>query len=114
MQMLADQNGEDSAAATALASSSSRISGREWLLLSVLAAVQFTHIVDFMIVMPLESIFHEEMGLQAHEHGFLVAAYTLSAGLAGVVAARFSDRFARKNARLAWYAGFGVGTMLCG
>lgn len=34
-----------------------RLTPSEWLLLLVLAAVQFTHIVDFMIIMPLGSHF---------------------------------------------------------
>jgi MFS transporter, DHA1 family, inner membrane transport protein len=107
------QIGEDGAAAPGPAEGGFHITRREWLLLAVLSAVQFTHIVDFMIVMPLESIFHEKMGLTPYQHGLVVAAYTLSAGMAAVLAARFLDRFDRKTALLALYAGFGVGTFLC-
>lgn len=90
-----------------------RITAREWLLLMVLAAIQFTHIVDFMIIMPLGPIFSEEMDLSPTKFGFVVGAYTLSAGICGLFAARFLDRFDRKTAILFLYAGFIVGTLLC-
>ena len=86
---------------------------RELLLLLILAAVQFTHIVDFTIIMPLGPVFSREMGLSPRHFGAVVAAYTISAGLAGLLAARFLDRFDRKSALLVLYAGFIAGTLLC-
>jgi predicted MFS family arabinose efflux permease len=85
----------------------------EAVLLLVLAAVQFTHIVDFMIVMPLGPVYSREMHLTPQQFGNVVAAYTLSAGLASLVASRFLDRFGRKSALLLLYAGFVGGTGLC-
>jgi DHA1 family inner membrane transport protein len=90
-----------------------RMTAREWLLLAVLASIQFTHIVDFMIIMPLGPIYQKEMRLEPREFARVVAAYTLSAGLASLLAARFLDRFSRKNALLVLYAGFTAGTLLC-
>src|SRR5436305_9863354 len=92
---------------------SHRLTAREWLLLLVLAAVQFTHIVDFMIIMPLGPVYMREMGLSPGQFGSVVAAYTISAGLAGLVAARVLDRFGRKAALLSLYAGFATSTLLC-
>jgi len=89
------------------------MTGREVLLLLLLAAVQFTHIVDFMIIMPLGPIFRREMHLVPWEFGSVVSAYTISAGIAGLLAARFLDRFDRKTALLVLYAGFVTGTLLC-
>ncbi len=93
----------------------SRLTGAEWLLLLVLAAVQFTHIIDFMIMMPLGPQFMEKTGLNLNpqQFGFLVSAYAFSACLSGLLAAWFIDRFDRKFALLALYAGFGVGTLCC-
>jgi predicted MFS family arabinose efflux permease len=91
----------------------SQITPREWLLLLILAAIQFTHIVDFMIIMPLGPVYEHEMGLSAQQFGLVVAAYTISAGLAGLVASLFLDRFDRKRALLTLYAGFTTGTLLC-
>jgi predicted MFS family arabinose efflux permease len=85
----------------------------ELLLLLILAAVQFTHIVDFTIIMPLGPVFSREMGLTPLQFGAVVAAYTISAGIAGLLAARFLDRFDRKSALLVLYAGFIAGTLLC-
>jgi predicted MFS family arabinose efflux permease len=89
------------------------LSRREWLLLLVLAAVQFTHIVDFMIIMPLGPVYMREMGLSSYQFGSVVAAYTIAAGLAGLLAARVVDRFDRKSALLTLYAGFTAGTFFC-
>jgi predicted MFS family arabinose efflux permease len=85
----------------------------ELLLLLVLAAVQFTHVLDFMIVLPLEPIFTAQMKLTPQQFGFLVAAYGFSAGASGLTAAWFLDRFDRKRILLFLYAGFTVGTLLC-
>jgi DHA1 family inner membrane transport protein len=89
------------------------LTAREWLLLLVLSAVQFTHIVDFMIIMPLGPVYMREMKLTPSEFGHVVAAYTVSAGIAGLIASRVLDRFGRKSALLTLYSGFVVGTFLC-
>ena len=96
----------------------SRLTGREWLLLFVLAAVQFTHIVDFMIIMPLGSRFMgDDPGTDIHMSpdgfGLVVSAYTISAALASLLAARFLDRFDRKTSLVGLFAGFTAGTVLC-
>jgi predicted MFS family arabinose efflux permease len=88
-------------------------STREWALLLALAAVQFTHIVDFMIVMPLGPVLSDAMTLTPAEFGWVVSAYTAAAGVAGLVASRFLDRFDRKRALLFLYTGFVAGTLLC-
>jgi MFS transporter, DHA1 family, inner membrane transport protein len=96
-----------------------KLTGRELVLLLVLAAVQFTHIVDFMIIMPLGSRFMgDDPGTDIHMSpdgfGLVVSAYTISAALASLLAARFLDRFDRKTSLVALFAGFTAGTVLCG
>jgi predicted MFS family arabinose efflux permease len=86
---------------------------QEWLLLLVLAAVNFTHILDFVIMMPLGPQFKQDLHLSDQWFGFLVSAYAFSAALAGLLAAWFIDRFDRKTALLGLYAGFTVGTLCC-
>jgi predicted MFS family arabinose efflux permease len=86
---------------------------RELGLLLILAAVQFTHLVDFMLIMPLGPVFEREMQLLPWQFGIVVSAYTISAGIAGLLAARFLDRFDRRTALLTLYAGFILGTLLC-
>ena len=87
---------------------------RERPLLAVLAGIQFTHIVDFMIMMPLGPQFMALFGIGPTQFSLLVASYTLSAGLVGLVAALFIDRFDRRHALLALYAGFIAATLACG
>jgi predicted MFS family arabinose efflux permease len=85
----------------------------ERFLLYVLAAIQFTHILDFMIVMPLGPRLMGIFAITPAQFGFIVSAYTFSAGLFGLVAAWFIDRFDRKRALLWLYGGFAIGTLLC-
>jgi predicted MFS family arabinose efflux permease len=94
-------------------SAAAGLTRREWLLLLVLAAVQFTHILDFVIMMPLGPQFKKDLHLSDQWFGFLVSAYAFSAALAGLLAAWFIDRFDRKTALLGLYAGFTVGTLCC-
>ena len=87
---------------------------RELALLLTLAAVQFTHIVDFMIMMPLGPQFMRLFGIGPQAFGALVSAYTFAAAASGFIAAFWIDRFDHKRALLALYAGFIVATALCG
>src|SRR6185436_16858830 len=88
-----------------------RLSERSLLLL--LAAVQFTHIVDFMILMPLGSQLMRELHIGSGHFSALVAAYTFSSGVVGLLAAPFIDRFDRRKILLFAYAGFIAGTLAC-
>lgn len=87
---------------------------RERAILLVLAAVQFTSIVDFMVIMPLGQQLMRTLGIDAFRYGLVVSAYTLSAGLMGLVASTSIDRFDRRTAFLWLYVGFLFGTLLCG
>ncbi len=87
---------------------------QERAVLLTLAAVQFTSIVDFMVIMPLGPQLMRTMGISPAQFGLVVSSYTLSAGVAGVVASSLVDRFGRKSAFLTLYVGFLVGTLLCG
>jgi predicted MFS family arabinose efflux permease len=78
-----------------------------------MAAVQFTHISDFVIMMPLGPQFKKDLHLSDQQFGFLVSAYAFSAALAGLLAAWFIDRFDRKTSLLWLYAGFMAGTLCC-
>lgn len=80
----------------------------------MLTAVQFCHILDFVLLMPLAPMLMREMQIGAREFGVLVSAYTFAAACTGLVAAAYMDRFDRKRMLLFLLAGFGVGTLLCG
>jgi len=85
----------------------------ERLVLYTLAAVQFTHIMDFMIMMPLGPQFMRAFGITPTQFGFLVGIYSVSAGAMGFLAGFVMDKFDRKRALLALYGGFVLGTLCC-
>lgn len=80
----------------------------------LLAAVNFTHIMDFMIMMPLGDILMRSFHIEPQQFSIMVSAYTLSAGISGFLGAFIIDRFDRKNFLIALYGGFLVGTIACG
>ena len=84
-----------------------------WLLLT-LAGVQFTHILDFMIMMPLGPQFTQLFRITDAQFGLLVSVYTFAAGASGLVASTYIDRFDRKRLLLVLYALFGLATLACG
>jgi DHA1 family inner membrane transport protein len=93
-------------------SSGPQLSERNLLLL--LAAVQFTQIMDFMIMMPLGPQLMRELGINAQQFGGLISSFALTAGIVGLAAAPFIDRFDRRHLLLFCYAGFTLGTLACG
>lgn len=87
---------------------------RELWLLFTLAGIQFTHILDFMIMMPLGPQFTQLFGINDAQFGVLVSAYTLAAGASGLLASTYVDRFGRKRLLLVLYSLFAVATLACG
>jgi predicted MFS family arabinose efflux permease len=83
------------------------------LLIALLALVQFTIIIDFMIMSPLGAIMMPALDITAAQFGVAVSAYAFSAGISGILAAGFADRFDRKRLLLFFYVGFTLGTALC-
>lgn len=87
---------------------------RELALLLTIAGIQFTHILDFMIMMPLGPQFTRLFGITDAQFGLLVSAYTLAAGASGLAAATYLDRFDRKRLLLVLYGLFALATLACG
>src|SRR3954465_12843545 len=86
----------------------------ERLVLLVLAAIQFTHIMDFMVMMPLAPQLMRELDLGAGQFSALVAAYSIAAGVVGFLSAPFIDRFDRRTLLLVVLWGFAIAALLCG
>jgi predicted MFS family arabinose efflux permease len=86
---------------------------RERLVLFILAAVQFTTIVDFMIVMPLGPQLMRTLAIGPAQFGLIVSSYTFAAGVGGLIASAIVDRFARRTTFIVQYTGFLVGTFCC-
>lgn len=92
-------------------------SRRDWGVVLVLAAVQFTHMVDFVIIMPLGDKMmdaKEGFGISPDQFSYVIGVYGLAAGVASLLASLVFDRFDRKHVLIASYAGFAVSTFLCG
>jgi len=96
------------------APATSRITLAEWELILVLVAVQFTHMVDFVILMPLGDRLRRELGITPEQFGVVVAVYAWAAGIASLLASFVMDRFDRRTVLLTMYAGFGLSTLYCG
>ncbi|TGK82283.1 MFS transporter [Leptospira noumeaensis] len=80
----------------------------------ILAFLQFTVVLDFMILSPLGVLVMQELQITTQQFGFVVSAYAFSAGISGILAAGFADRFDRKKMLLFFYIGFVIATFLCG
>ena len=82
-------------------------------MIAVLAFIQFTVILDFMVLSPLGAILMPTLGINTTQFGLVVSAYAFSAGASGLLAAGFADKFDRKKFLLFFYTGFLIGTVLC-
>ncbi|MEK9817107.1 MAG: MFS transporter [Limnobacter sp.] len=87
---------------------------REWALLLILAGIQFTHILDFMIMMPLGPQLTAAFSISDAKFGLLVSAYTFAAGASGLLASLYIDRFERRRLLLILYVLFAAATLACG
>jgi predicted MFS family arabinose efflux permease len=82
--------------------------------LALLAFLQFTVILDFMIISPLGAMLMPTLRITPAQFGLVVSVYAFSAGVSGLLAAGFADRYDRKKLLLLFYCGFVAGTLLCG
>lgn len=103
-----------SAAGEPAAAQSPGFTRYEMFVVALLAIVQFTVVLDFMVLSPLGAILLDQLNITTEQFGHVVSAYAFSAGLSGLLAASFADKFDRKRLLLVFYAGFMVGTLMCG
>jgi predicted MFS family arabinose efflux permease len=83
-------------------------------IIALISLLQFTIILDFMVMAPLGAMLIRILHITPSQFGWVVSAYAFSAGIAGIIAAGFADKFDRKKMLLFFYAGFILGTFLCG
>ena len=81
---------------------------------TLLALLQFTVVLDFMVLSPLSDILMKALSMTTGQFGSVVSAYAFSAGISGFLAAGFADKFDRKKLLIFFYAGFIAGTVFCG
>ncbi len=83
----------------------------ELRLLITLAFVQFTHILDSMILMPMAPTIRKMFTISTQEFGFLVSAYGISAFVSAIIGTFWVDKFDRKKILVVLYLGFLIGTL---
>lgn len=89
-------------------------SGYEIFVVAILAILQFTIILDFMVLSPLGPFLMPDLNITPQQFGMVVSAYAFSAGLSGILAAGFADKYDRKKLLIFFYTGFIAGTLFCG
>lgn len=98
----------------------SNLTPAEWALVIVLALVNFTHILDFVIVMPLGERLLNTMrtaaggSIDAQHFALVVSVYGFAATVSGLLASLVADRFDRRTFLLISYGGFILATVFCG
>jgi DHA1 family inner membrane transport protein len=86
---------------------------RERLVLWLLALTQFTVIMDFMVMMPLAPQLMHAFAIEPAAVAGAVSAYAWCAGLSGLAAAMYIDRFDRKKLLLTMFALFTLSNLAC-
>ena len=90
------------------------LSSYQKFVMALLAITQFTVVLDFMVMSPLGDILMKSLVITPKQFGIAVSSYAFSAGISGLLAAGFADKFDRKKLLVFFYLGFIVGTFLCG
>jgi predicted MFS family arabinose efflux permease len=90
------------------------LTGRQWGIILVVAALQFVNILDFVIVMPIGPRLSTALSFPASHLPWMNGSYTATASLMGLLGALFLDRFDRRKAVGVAVAGLVIGTALCG
>ncbi len=80
----------------------------------ILALLQFTVVLDFMILSPLGDVLMKSLEITPKQFSWILSSYAFSAAVSGILAAGFADKFDRKKFLLVFYIGFVVGTLFCG
>lgn len=82
-------------------------------IVAAMAFLQFTIVLDFMILSPLGAILMPALNISTRQFGEVVSGYAFAAGISGILAAGYADRFDRKKILVVFYTGFILGTLFC-
>ncbi len=83
------------------------------MVLLILALLQFTVILDFMIIAPIGDVLMKTLNINTQQFGLVVSSYAFSAAISGILIAGFTDKYDRKKLLLLFFCGFIVGTLFC-
>ncbi len=79
----------------------------------MLVLVNFTHIMDFVIMAPLSPAMREALHISTNQFSWLLGSYTMSACLAGLLGSWWVDRFDRRTAMMFLFTGFTLSNLVC-
>ena len=85
----------------------------EKLIIIVLFFVQFTHMVDFVVMMPLGPKLVRSFALTSNEFSYVISSYAFAAAVMGIVSSFFVDNYDRKKVLVFFYTGFLVANIFC-
>ena len=85
----------------------------QFLLVSIIALVLLTIVLDFMLMSALSAILLPKLEITTKQFGLLVSAYPISAGIAAVLLSGYADKVDRKKLLLFFYSGFLLGVLFC-
>jgi len=86
----------------------------ERTIIFLLAAINFTQVLDFVNMVPLSIYLIPSLHISAFQFSTLVASYSISAFFSGIIAALLIDRHDRKASLLIAFTGFLIGSFACG
>ena len=86
---------------------------KEAWVVGVLLLATLTHVLDFVIMMPLGPMLMKEFNIGAAEFGYMVSVYTVAAAASSFLSAIWVDLINRKTALLLLMVGFLAGNVLC-
>lgn len=86
---------------------------KELIILITLAFVQFSNILDGMILMPLAPTIKNAFLIDTRHFGWLVSSFGIAAGCSAFFSTFWADKFDRKKILIILYIGFIIGTFFC-
>jgi len=86
------------------------MSRKELIILLTLAFVQFSNILDGMILMPLAPTIKTVFLIDTQHFGWLVSSFGIAAGCSAFFSTFWADKFDRKLILIVLYIGFIIGT----
>lgn len=83
------------------------------LVVGILVSLQFTMVLDFMVMAPLGAVLMPAFAITPREFSVLISSYAISACVSSLLASILADRYDRKSFLVAAYTLFVAGTLGC-
>lgn len=85
----------------------------EKLIITILFFVQFTHMVDFVVMMPLGPKLVRAFALTPNQFSYVISSYAFAAAAMGILSSFFIDNYDRKRVLIFFYTGFLFANIFC-